>query len=79
MNYLVIEKLPVRNGYKIHAEIFTEKSWCYDSVKYYDYSFTEKSWCYDSVKYYDYSLREAEKRYRHQFGLVGKHLIKTTF
>ena len=41
--------------------------------------FTEKSWCYDSVKYYDYSLREAEKRYRHQFGLVGKHLIKTTF
>ena len=62
MNYLVIEKLPVRNGYKIHAEIFTEKSWCYDSVK-----------------YYDYSLREAEKRYRHQFRLVGKHLIKTTF
>ena len=25
MNYLVIEKLPIRNGYKIHAEIFYGK------------------------------------------------------
>ena len=62
MNYLVIEKLTIRNGYKNHAEMFSEKSWCYDSVK-----------------YYDTSLRNAEKAYRRQFGLVGKHLVKTTF
>lgn len=29
---------------------------------------------YHSMKYYDYSKREAIRRYRQQFGLVGKHL-----
>ena len=59
MNYLIIEEMPVYRGYRIYAEMFSEKSWCYDSVK-----------------YYDYPLKIAEKLYRQQFGLVGKHLVK---
>lgn len=35
-----------------------------------------RSFIGETRRYYGYSKKEAERRYREEFGLIGKHLVK---